>query len=423
MPPSNPSIEPCYTVSQLTRQIKTLLEGSFGLVRLRGEISNLRRQASGHIYFSVKDASASISGVCFRGDAARLKVQLRDGMQIAGVGHLSVYEPRGNYQVIFRNIEEDGIGRLQQAFLELKEKLSAEGLFDSSRKKALPDLPRTIGFVTSESGAALRDFVSILRRRDWRGRLVVIPARVQGKEAAPEIVAGIDIANREQLCDLLVIGRGGGSLEDLWPFNEEIVARAVANSRIPVISAVGHEIDFTLSDFAADFRAETPSAAAERITSSFVAYTEKLETLSDRLGGSIDYSVEQLSHRLALVMANFRNQHPERRLEQAVLRLDDLQARLGQSLGTLLREQRQKLALANSHFSALRPEQSLLHAREKLRQVKLRLVNNSHQAALNRGYAMLRTPGGEVLSDAKVLPEGSDFLVELRDGSFPAHRK
>jgi exodeoxyribonuclease VII large subunit len=251
-----------YTVTALTREIKSLLESTFPVVSLRGEISNLRQQQSGHVYFSLKDSGASISCVCFRNDANRLGVRLRDGLQIVGVGRVAVYEPRGNYQVIFRTIQEDGVGRLQQAFLELKQKLEAEGLFDKARKQPLPRLARTIAFVTSDSGAALRDFISILRRRDWQGRLIVIPARVQGQEAAPEIVRGIQLANAEQLCDLLVIGRGGGSLEDLWPFNEESVARAVAASAIPVISAVGHETDFTLSDFAADFRAETPSAAA-----------------------------------------------------------------------------------------------------------------------------------------------------------------
>ncbi|MFO7724466.1 MAG: exodeoxyribonuclease VII large subunit, partial [Oceanipulchritudo sp.] len=276
----NPSTEACYSVTALTREIKALLETAYPVVRIRGEISNLRRQASGHVYFSLKDAGASISCVCFRNDAMRLPLRLRDGLQVLGSGRLAVYEPRGNYQVIFRTLEEDGVGRLQQAFLELKEKLGAEGLFDKSRKKPLPRLPGTIAFVTSASGAALRDFISILERRRWGGRLIVIPARVQGTGAAAEIVRGIETANRESLCDLLVIGRGGGSLEDLWPFNEESLARAVAASRIPLISAVGHETDFTLSDFAADLRAETPSAAAEWITSAWQNLIEQSLSLT-----------------------------------------------------------------------------------------------------------------------------------------------
>lgn len=418
----HPNPEPCYTVTELTREIRVLLETAFPEVRIRGEISNLRRQASGHVYFSLKDNGASISCVCFRNDAARLKVQLRDGLQIVGTGRVSVYEPRGNYQLIFRTIEEDGIGRLQQAFLELKEKLGAEGLFDPARKRPLPQLPRTIGFVTSETGAALRDFVSILRRRDWRGRLIVIPARVQGAEAAGEIVRGIETANTHQLCELLVIGRGGGSLEDLWPFNEEIVARAVAASGIPIISAVGHEIDFTLSDFAADQRAETPSAAAEWITSAWRQTLDRCETLSNRLNSVLDYSIERKTHALNLAGAHLQNQHPRNRLEQASLRLDDLQARLGQTLVATFRDSSRKLDHLRTRFRALRPEKHLLHYRENLRQLRLRLANNSHQATLNRGYAIVRAPNKAVLSEAAAIQPGGGFIVEMRDNSFAATR-
>ncbi len=415
--------EPCYTVSGLTRAIKDLLEGAFGEVRVRGEISNLRQQASGHLYFSLKDAGATIACVCFRGDAARLRVRLRDGLQVVGIGRLTVYEPRGNYQIIFRTLEEDGIGRLQQAFLELKEKLAAEGLFDPARKRPLPRLARVIGFVTSESGAALRDFVSILRRRGWRGRLVVIPARVQGAEAAAEIVRGIETANRHRLCELLVVGRGGGSLEDLWPFNEESVARAVAASAIPVISAVGHETDFTLSDFAADFRAETPSAAAEWITSAWRAVADRADALKERLLSGAGRRLERGRHRLALAAAHLRHQHPRRRLEQAALRLDDLHGRLDQALATALRGRSQRLQLLAARFTAQRPETRLQHCRESLRQLRLRLLNHSHQATLRRGYALLRDPAGAVLSDAAAIRPGAPFRVELRDGAFPARRE
>jgi len=418
-----PSSKDVFTVSELTREIKLLLEGGFPQVRLRGEISNLRRQQSGHVYFSLKDSGASISGVCFRGDAMRLQVRLRDGLQVVGTGRLTVYEPRGNYQVIFRTLEEDGVGRLQQAFLELKEKLTAEGLFDPSRKRPLPKLARTIGFVTSETGAALRDFVSILRRRGWSGRLIVIPARVQGNEAAPEIVRGIAAANQHELCDLLVVGRGGGSLEDLWPFNEERVARAVAASHIPVISAVGHEIDFTLSDFAADFRAETPSAAAEWITSARQAFVDRSDRLRERLLDGVSRHLERKGNRLALLTAHLRHQHPRHRLEQAALRLDDLQGRLGQVLLLRLKDSGQRLALAKSRFLSLRPEKQIFHHREHLRQLTLRLHNNSHQATLKRGYALIRTAKNDLVSDGHALPEGARFIVELRDGKFGAVKR
>jgi exodeoxyribonuclease VII large subunit len=383
-----------YTVSKLTREIKDILESNFPVIRLRGEISNFRQQQSGHMYFSLKDSGASISCVCFRGDAARLKVRLKDGLQIVGTGRINVYEPRGNYQIIFRIIEED----------------------------ELPKLARRIAFVTSESGAALRDFVSILRRRSWSGQLLVIPARVQGQEAAPEIVRGIELANQHQLCDLLVIGRGGGSLEDLWPFNEEIVARAVAASSIPLISAVGHEIDFTLSDFAADFRAETPSAAAEWITSSRQEYLDTADQLKNRLIIGTERQLERKAHQLSLIGTHLKHQHPRNRLDQAALRLDDLQGRLGQTLLSSLQLNHQKLELLKSRYIGIRPETRLQHCSESLRQLTLRLVNNSHQSALKRGYAIVRSCERDVLSDASAIKVGDAFLVEMRDGTFKANR-
>ena len=418
----NPTDKSCYTVTELTREIKSLLESRFPAVTLRGEVSNFRQQQSGHIYFSLKDSGASISCVCFRSDAMRLGVKLRDGMQIVGNGRIAVYEPRGNYQIIFRTIAEDGIGRLQEAFLRLKEKLSAEGLFDPARKKPLPLLPRTVAFVTSDTGAALRDFVSILRRRSWSGRLIVIPARVQGNGAAEEIAHGIRLANEHQLCDLLVIGRGGGSLEDLWPFNEEIVARTVAGSVIPVISAVGHEIDFTLSDFASDFRAETPSAAAEWITSAHQALLEKAASLKNRFDTATGRQMERIGHRLSIANMGLKHQHPRNRLDQAALRLDDLQGRLGQVLQFALKDQRRRLQLLEGRFQSLRPEKFLAHNRETLRQINLRLINNSHQATLKRGYAIVRQCDTTVVSDAVQVPAGGSFVVEMRDASFKAAR-
>lgn len=411
------------TVSELTREIKNLLEQAYPVVRVRGEISNLRRQPSGHQYFSLKDAGASIACVCFRGDAARLKVRLADGLQVIGTGRISVYEPRGNYQIILRAIEEDGVGRLQQAFLALKEKLAAEGLFDRERKQALPALPERIGFVTSPSGAALQDFVSILRRRDWRGRLVVIPARVQGREAAPEIVRGIEQANRHGLCDLLVVGRGGGSLEDLWPFNEEQVARAVAASAIPVISAVGHETDFTLSDFAADHRAETPSSAAEWITSSRQALLERWSQLRQQLLSNTQTQLERRQHRFALLQTQLQRHHPRQRLEQAAMRLDDLQGRLGLGILQVLKERGQQLRWLRARFASLHPEKRLALCRQTLRQVRLRLEAGSHQSALLRGFAVVRSPQGAVISDAASVAPGSLFAVEMRDASFQARRE
>ncbi len=410
------------SVSDLTREIKGLLEGRFSEVGLRGEISNFKRQASGHLYFSLKDAGATISCVCFRNDAARLILQLRDGMQVVGFGRLSLYEPHGKYQVILRIIEEDGVGRLQAAFEALKAKLNSEGLFDPARRKPLPPLPQTIGFVTSPTGAAVRDFIAILRRRQWGGHLILIPARVQGSEAAAEIADGIELANRHRLCDLLVVGRGGGSLEDLWPFNEERVVRAIAASSIPIISAVGHEIDTTLSDFAADHRAETPSAAAEWITSSWHTYRLASRNWQERLAKVTDGLLRHASQQVTIQRANLNRFHPQHRLEQATLRLDDLQGRLNNTLGQTLQDRRHRLANASTRFQALRPESQLRHLREALRQLSLRLGNNSHQATLRRGYALLRLPDGGLLSSTGEVRPLEPFVVEMRDGRFEATR-
>jgi exodeoxyribonuclease VII large subunit len=416
----NPQV---YSITDLTRQIKGLIEPRFQEVGLRGEISNFRRQPSGHLYFSLKDAGATIPAVCFRNDAARMGIDVRNGMQIVGFGRISLYEPHGRYQIILREIMEDGIGRLQAAFLRLREKLQSEGLFDSARKKPLPQLPKTIGFVTSPSGAALRDFIAILERRQWNGRLIVIPARVQGTEAAGEIVRGIQLANRHALCELLVVGRGGGSLEDLWPFNEEIVARAVAESSIPTISAVGHEIDFTLSDFAADHRAETPSAAAEWITSSWHKYLIAKAHLQKRLLKATAVQLTSAQQRLALSKAHLRNSHPRNRLDQAALRLDDLQGRLNNTLSQTIKESSFRLQTITTRFHALQPEKQLRFYRENLRQISRRLLNNSHQATLKRGYAIIRdAEGNRIIQDGQSLAAGQDFIVEMKDGPFLATR-
>jgi hypothetical protein len=251
------------SVSEFTRRVKLHLETGIRPAWIRGEISNLRAQASGHVYFSLKDAGAQLSAVLFRGDGMRQTVKLRDGLQVVVYGEISVYEARGQYQLIVRIVVDDGVGRLQREFEALKARLAAEGLFAAERKKPVPAMPLTVGFITSPTGAAVQDFVRIIMRRKWCGRVAVLPAKVQGEGAATEMVGMLRLAQRLQIFDLLVIGRGGGSLEDLWAFNEEPLVRAVAECAVPIISAVGHEIDFTLCDFAADVRAETPSGGTD----------------------------------------------------------------------------------------------------------------------------------------------------------------
>lgn len=415
---SNPQPPPneIRSVTDLTREIKGLLEPAFPMVWVRGEISNLRRQPSGHAYFSLKDEKAQISGVCFRREAGALPITLKNGLQVIGMGRISVYEPRGNYQIIFQLLLEDGIGRLQQQFEALKQKLNAEGLFAPERKSPIPTFPKTVGFVTSSTGAALRDFVSILRRRRWPGRLIVIPSRVQGREAAPELVRGIELTNEHNLCDLLVIGRGGGSLEDIWPFNEESVCRAVADSRIPVISAVGHEIDFVLSDFAADQRAETPSAAAELISSTFVDLRKRYQQACVSLDETIDYLFEKSRYRLDLAGSRLQRNRPESRLENARLRLDDWQSRLNQCLQNRLHRESLKLRELSNRLHRASPERHMAIMSERISQLKHRLRNASPEATLNRGYAMVLDKEGNVIPSVTSLAKDAQVTTRFRDG-------
>ncbi|MFM8337525.1 MAG: exodeoxyribonuclease VII large subunit, partial [Opitutaceae bacterium] len=320
------------SVTEFTRRVKELLEGGIGSVWVRGEVSNLRVQASGHAYFSLKDSGAQLKAVLFRGNAARQTVRLRDGLQVVVFGEASVYEARGEYQLIVRVVVDDGVGRLQREFEALKARLAAEGLFEAERKKPLPAMPRVVGFVTSPTGAAVQDFLRILTRRGWRGRVVVLPAKVQGEGAAAEIAAMIGLAEKTGLFDLLVIGRGGGSLEDLWAFNEEPLVRAVAACRIPTISAVGHEIDFTLCDFAADRRAETPSAAAELITSEFVGALERAGRAAEGMTAAADAALERAHARVDHARSRLRLLTPSAQVERGFQRVDDLAGRLGTAL-------------------------------------------------------------------------------------------
>jgi exodeoxyribonuclease VII large subunit len=331
------------SVGELTRRIKALLEDAVPEIWVRGEVSNLRRQPSGHVYFTLKDAESQLPCVLFRAEALRSGLDLRDGRQLLACGRVSVYEPRGSYQLIVRVVLEDGAGRLREEFERLKARLASEGLFAPERKRALPTRAKVLGFVTSPSGAAARDFISILRRRGWRGRLVILPAKVQGREAAEEIAAQLAAAARLKIFDLLVVGRGGGSLEDLWAFNEEPLVRAVAACPVPIISAVGHETDFTLCDFAADRRAETPSAAAELISS---AYLDQIGRVDDAARALLDFAeseCERRRSRLELLGHRWQSASPRNFLEQAALRLDDLAGRARAALREGLHQRRRAL--------------------------------------------------------------------------------
>ncbi len=426
------------SVSRLTSLLKELLEENFQQVWVEGELSNLSQPASGHLYFTLKDSGAMVRCVMFRGNAKALKFRLEEGMSLIVRGRLSVYDQRGEYQIVCEYLEPRGAGALQVAFVQLKERLSKEGLFDEARKRQLPVLPRRVGIVTSSTGAAIHDILNVLGRRFAALELLIYPVRVQGHGAAQEIAQAIDDLNRMKAADVLIVGRGGGSLEDLWAFNEEAVARAVYRSSIPVISAVGHETDWTIADFTADLRAPTPSAAAELVCASSEELSRQVSDLSHRLRQSI------LGH-LHLATRNLQGlsralHDPSLLLGHLGQRLDDLSQRLDMGVRhnvRLCREQSDRLEqqLAGQHpgltISRLRQELLLLSDRAEHRVISgmerhgrtlgeatARLDTLSPLRTLSRGYAVAeRVTDGSVARDAGALIAGELLRLRLHQGT------
>jgi exodeoxyribonuclease VII large subunit len=407
------------SVSEFTRRVKLLLETQIRAGWVRGEISNLRAQPSGHFYFSLKDAGAQLSAVLFRGDALRQTVKLRDGAQVVVYGEISVYEQRGNYQLIVRAVVEDGVGRLQREFEALKARLAAEGLFATERKRPIPTMPLTVGFITSPSGAAVQDFARIITRRKWCGRVVVLPAKVQGDGAAAEMVAMLRLAEELAMFDLIVIGRGGGSLEDLWAFNEELLVRAVAASKVPVISAVGHEIDFTLCDFAADLRAETPSAAAELITSHFVGCGDRVRQAQEAMLALTEGALRQAEARLDHARSRLRLLTPAAQIEQGYLRVDDLANRLRSALRDCVVARRHDLAEARARLAAVSPERRVQSESQRLLGLWKRLQAASPKSVLNRGFVIMRDAAGKPVMRRAAVKPGDRVTAEFADGQAP----
>ena len=427
-----------FTISDLTTKIQQLLEDSIPACWLSGEVSNIRHQASGHIYFSLKDSDSQISAVLFRGNAAQQKIALSNGLKVLAFGEVNVYPPRGTYQFIARVVLEEGVGRLQEAFEQLKRQLDSEGLFDPAKKQSLPLMSKTVGFITSPTGAALRDFASVLDRRGWNGQLVVLPARVQGKEATGEMIAMLKAAQQLHDIDLLVIGRGGGSMEDLWAFNEEPLVRAVAACPLPIISAIGHEIDFTLCDFAADKRAETPTAAAELISSNFLECSHRFEFASNTLVESVDNSVERMMNRLELLFSRLSAFTPERVIEQQWLKLDDLSNRFQSSLRECFYRSRQNLSDVESRLLMASPENKVQLAQLRLQQLsrryhrlgqtvlepslckiqdlEKRLQSASLENILARGFALVKDRHGRLVTRKKDLHTGDQLTNQFSDG-------
>ena len=436
------------TVSELTGSIRRVLEKEVGKVSVMGEISNLRVQPSGHVYFAIKDANSQISCVMFRNEARGVSLDLlEEGQKVVIDGEITVYEARGQYQLRVISLQLQGLGALQAAFERLKQKLQAEGLFDSSHKRPIPRYAQRVGIVTSPSGAAIRDVLHAIERRNPALELLLAPCRVQGAGAAQEIAAAINLLNEwafssaETRLDLILITRGGGGPEDLWAFNEEIVARAIYASKLPVLSAVGHEIDFTISDFVADFRAATPTAGAEIITEGVFSARSFVLEARGRLREWMEYSISQKKDELEDVTRHLRRLHPQRRLEQQSQRLDEVQSLLLRCLRHHLRHfqtQSQNLSL---RFARMHPDVEICRRKEKLlalaerlrdgiaahsqlrkervSQATTRLALLSPENVLKRGYSITTDAGtGKVLRNADETRAGTKLRTRLAVGEI-----
>ncbi|MCM8527897.1 MAG: exodeoxyribonuclease VII large subunit [Lentisphaeraceae bacterium] len=385
-----------WKVSELTFAVKDLLEDAFFPFWLGGEIGNLTVHRSGHVYFTLKDAKSQISCVYFSGSRAVQQQQIREGTEVELYGNLTVYAARGSYQINVQKMRPKGIGGLMAQFEELKNKLYQEGLFDESRKKKIPLLPKTIAVVTSSEGAALHDFLNVVHRRYSNTHIRIFPCAVQGKNSAPEIAAQIKYCNEIAGADVIIVTRGGGSLEDLWSFNEEIVARAVADSQIPIISAVGHEVDFTICDFVADLRVPTPAAAAELVIGQKEHYEEQLVNLKRRLSVNLQLKLTRMKQKLQLLANAYVLKDPLRPLSDKKQLLDEYQKRIELRLERVIEQYRHKLANL---------------------QTKIDMLNPQH--VLDRGYSIVSYKG-KVQFKANEIPDKEEFEVRLAEGTLTA---
>jgi exodeoxyribonuclease VII large subunit len=427
-----------WTVSELNGRIRQLLSASLSNLWIEGEISNLRHAQSGHFYFTLKDETSQIRCVCFRQSAIRLRFQPEDGLHARVRGSVSVYEARGEYQVYVEHLEPVGLGALQLAFEQLKRKLDAEGLFDPARKKALPLLPRRIGVVTSPKAAALRDILRVLRRRFPNARVLLYPVRVQGEGAAEDIARALRFFTARAAADVIILARGGGSLEDLWPFNEENVARAIAASAIPVVSAVGHETDFTIADFVADLRASTPSAAAEIVIREREALDRHILEHQRRLVDAMRYLILVQERALKDLLSQPAFRRPEELLREYRQRADELASRMGDALQDRLAVLRERFTDARARMAAfdlrarlesmrlrteqragelrLRIERLLTAKRQRFERFLLQLDERSPLRVLDRGYAVVYDARGNLVRAAESVSAGDEIAVRLARG-------
>ena len=427
------------SVSQLTSVIKSTLESKLTDVWIEGEISNFRVPSSGHIYFTLKDSSSQIRAVLFRPSARMLKFVPKEGLHVLCRGRISVYEFRGEYQIVIEYMEPRGIGALLMAFEQLKERLSKEGLFNEARKRPIPPFPKKIGIVTSPTGAAIRDILTVIERRFASVEIVIAPASVQGERAAPEIVDAIGDLNRIEGIDVIIVTRGGGGIEDLWPFNEEIVARAICNSRIPVISAVGHEIDYTIADFVADLRAPTPSAAAEMVVKNKEDILRHLGTLYQGLLYAQKTFLGKKRERINSLSARVFS--PEREIGRYFQRLDDVEVRLKNAIKIIIKDRQHHVEKLIKDISSFNPEHRIQLFKHKLdtsmksifknfshilalkkegfQGVVARLDSLSPLAILSRGYSITyKLPGRSIIKSSSDVQKGDKVEVKLHEGAI-----
>jgi exodeoxyribonuclease VII large subunit len=429
-----------FTVSRLNAEVRLLLENEMGIVWLAGEISNFSAPVSGHWYLTLKDSRAQVRGAMFRGNNRLVKFKPQNGQQVLVRARLSLYEPRGDYQIIIESMQQEGDGKLQEEFEQLKAKLAAEGLFAQSTKLALPEHPSCIGIITSKTGAALFDILDVLKRRDPSLPVVIYPTMVQGDQAAIQIAQAIGRANARQECDVLIVGRGGGSLEDLWCFNNEIVARTIAASQIPIVSAVGHEIDITIADFVADVRAPTPSAAAELVSRDNNHKRIAFKNYQQKLTSTMRYLISDRYRQIQRLQQILERQHPKYRLQRQVQQLDELELRLRQNLQRAIGRQDQKLERLSYRLKIQSPLQQINHERHLLTKreqelidtIKRKLMDSKHQlalaaetldavsplATLKRGYSITQNEKGQLITQASQVSSGDRILTRLPEGQI-----
>ncbi|HBK3302208.1 exodeoxyribonuclease VII large subunit [Citrobacter koseri] len=427
-----------FTVSRLNQTVRLLLEQEMGQVWISGEISNFTQPASGHWYFTLKDDTAQVRCAMFRNSNRRVTFRPQHGQQVLVRANITLYEPRGDYQIIIESMQPAGEGLLQQKYELLKAKLQAEGLFDQQYKQPLPSPAHCVGVITSKTGAALHDILHVLKRRDPSLPVIIYPTAVQGDDAPGQIVHAIERANARNECDVLIVGRGGGSLEDLWSFNDERVARAIFASRIPVVSAVGHETDVTIADFVADLRAPTPSAAAEIVSRNQQELLRQIQSAQQRLGMAMDYYLANRNRRFTQLFHRLQQQHPQLRLARQQTMLERLRQRMNFALDNQLKRAASRQQRVLQRLNQQNPQPRIYRAQTRIQQLEYRLAENvrarlsatrerfgnavthleavSPLSTLARGYSVTTATDGKVLKQTRQVKAGDVLTTRLSDG-------